>query len=272
MSRHCLRSAETSTTPSPHKRRGVLAEPFLEFGVLLEFRHLDAVDGRPGLADLPDFIGAHLANPEYAMPLQTGMREIDGTLIQRPVDVAAADQDEIDEVAREFQQQAVRRIVLPVSEPRVGKPHAVAIPETQLHGRRTGRGVPAGNRTLRTKPRLPRPPPRFAAKTWRSRTHGTFVAIAPDVWCHRAWSTPHSYIPSLSTPGCMNSRRCPDTAGPPANASCFFSQPRKRGCCCVFSEISVADNGTSGRPIAFSSSFLSSVNIWACSFPRVRAT
>ena len=40
---------------SPHERRGGLAEPLLEGVMRLEFRHLDAVDGRPRLSLLPDF-------------------------------------------------------------------------------------------------------------------------------------------------------------------------------------------------------------------------
>src|ERR1019366_8479711 len=68
---------------SSHELRAVLTKPFLEVGVGLEFRHLDAVDGRPFLAHLPDFIRAHLANPKHPMPLQAGMGEIDRTLIKR---------------------------------------------------------------------------------------------------------------------------------------------------------------------------------------------
>jgi hypothetical protein len=45
--------------------------------VVFEFRHLDAVDSRPGFAHLPDFIGAHLTDPKHPMPLQTGVRQID---------------------------------------------------------------------------------------------------------------------------------------------------------------------------------------------------
>lgn len=91
----------------PQELRGVRAEPFLEGGMGLEFRHLDTVDGRPGLADGPDFVGAHLADPEHQMPLQAGVRRIDGTLIQRPIEVAAPDQNEIHEVAGECQQQLI---------------------------------------------------------------------------------------------------------------------------------------------------------------------
>ena len=64
----------------------------------------------------------------------------------------------------------------------------------------------------------------------------------------------------------------PFTARPRANARRFISPFRNVGFCCVDSESSVADSGSSGRLIAFSSSFLSSVKISACSFPRVTAT
>ena len=57
----------------------------------LEFRSFDAVDGWPGLPDVPDFLSSHLANPKHAMPLQAGMGEIDRAFIQWPVEVAAPD-------------------------------------------------------------------------------------------------------------------------------------------------------------------------------------
>ena len=91
------------------------------------------IAGRPFLTYLPAFFLAHLTDPKHAMPLQAGVRQIDGTLIQRPVDVAAADQDEIHEVAGEFQQQPVGGMVLPGSEPGIRKPDTVAIAEAQLH-------------------------------------------------------------------------------------------------------------------------------------------
>src|ERR1019366_4688465 len=112
---------------SSHELRAVLTKPFLEVGVGLKFRHLDTVDGWPFLAHLPDFLSGHLADPKHAMPLQAGMGEIDRTLIKRPVEVAAPDQDEVHEVPGEFQQQPIGWVVLPVSQPGVGEPDAVAI-------------------------------------------------------------------------------------------------------------------------------------------------
>ena len=54
------------------------------------------------------FVFAHLANPKDPMPLQASMSEIDGAFVERPVEVAAANQNEIHEVAGEFQQAGLR--------------------------------------------------------------------------------------------------------------------------------------------------------------------
>ena len=84
---------------------------------------------------------------------------------------------------------------------------------------------------------------------------------------HRAWSIPLPHHVSLRCPAAMKSCRAGNGSSHRANARRFISRSRKVGFCCVDSESSVADNGSSGRLIAFSSSFLSSVKIWACSLP-----
>jgi len=116
-----------------HERRGVLAEPSLKISVRFKFLYLNAVDGRPRLTDSFDVLFGHLADPKHLMPLQSGVSEIDGTLIQRPVEVAAPDQNEIDEIPGEFQKQPVGGVILPCPQPCVGEPDAVAVPETELH-------------------------------------------------------------------------------------------------------------------------------------------
>jgi len=67
------------------------------------------------------------------------MGEIDGALAQRLVEVTALDQDQVEEVAGEFEQQPFARIVLPGSEQTVTEPSAVAVAEAELH---RGRGIP----------------------------------------------------------------------------------------------------------------------------------
>src|SRR6266567_4194890 len=73
------------------ERRSVLFHPFLEFGLRLELRHLDAVDGWAGFLYGSDFVFAHLPNPKDAMPLQAAASEVDRTVVDRPVEVAATD-------------------------------------------------------------------------------------------------------------------------------------------------------------------------------------
>ncbi len=54
---------------SPNKRWGILAQPFLEGVLRLELRHPNAVDGRPRVAHLLDFLLAHFPNPQDPSPL-----------------------------------------------------------------------------------------------------------------------------------------------------------------------------------------------------------
>src|SRR5207302_1894979 len=123
----------TLPTRRSHERRSLLAEPFLESGVLLELRHLDTVDGWPLVPQLPYVLFAHLADPKHSVPLQAGMGEIDGAFIQRLVEVTASDQYQVRDVPGEFQQQTLGGVVLPCAQPSVGEPDAVAIPETELN-------------------------------------------------------------------------------------------------------------------------------------------
>src|SRR5579872_1213677 len=115
-----------------HERRCVRLQPFLEFSVRLEFRDLDAVDRRPGLADLPDFLLAHLPHPNDAMPLQARSGQVGRGIAQWPVEVAAPNQHQVHEIAREFEEQPIRRVEFPFSQPTIGKPRAVAVLETDL--------------------------------------------------------------------------------------------------------------------------------------------
>src|SRR4029077_8762158 len=101
----------------------------------LELSHLNAVDGRSRFAHLPDFLFGHLANPQHPMPLQSGMSEIDGAFIERLVEVAAPDEDKIDEISRKLEQQPFAGVVLPHAHKRIREPRAVAIQETELHRR-----------------------------------------------------------------------------------------------------------------------------------------
>src|ERR1700694_5053254 len=64
-------------------RRFVL-DPFLESGARVELGHLDAVNGRAFVPQLPYVLFAHLPDPKHPMPLQAGMGEIDSTVIKRP--------------------------------------------------------------------------------------------------------------------------------------------------------------------------------------------
>ena len=68
-------------------------------------------------------------------------------------------------------------------------------------------------------------------------------------------------------PGCVEFCRPSNTGKPPVKPRRFISQIGNAGFCCGDSASSVADNGSSGRLTALSSSFLSSVKIWACSLP-----
>ncbi len=53
----------------------------------LELGHLNAVDGRPGISHLPDFFWRHLAEPQHPLPLQATTGEIDGTFVERLIQV-----------------------------------------------------------------------------------------------------------------------------------------------------------------------------------------
>ena len=234
----------------------------------LELRDLDAVDGRPRLAHLPDFLFGHFADPQHPMPLQAGVGEIDGAFVERLVEIAAPDQDEVHEIAGEFQQQPLARVVLPGPQPAVREPDAVAVAEAELHRRAPDRGCRADSRTLCTTPPFPRPPPLLSANRQLSPAGRRFAAIDPDVSAHRSWSIPRSAALSRAVAGCMRVEARARGQTPGASSDRFATL----GFSCVDSESSVADSGSSGRLIAFSSSFLSSVKICACSLPRVTAT
>ena len=101
---------------------------------------------------------------------------------ERLVEVAAPDQNEVDEVPGEFQQQPFGRIVPPGAEPAVREPGTVAVPEAELHRSWPGRGFPADSQTPRTKLPLPRLPPLFSAdaRGFPVLTAG-FPSTGPDV-------------------------------------------------------------------------------------------
>ena len=67
----------------------------------LELSDLDAVDRRPILADIADFVLGHFLYPDHAMPLQAGSRQIDRRVGEWPVEITSPDEHEVDEVARE---------------------------------------------------------------------------------------------------------------------------------------------------------------------------
>ena len=66
------------------------------------------------------------------MPLQAGSGQVRGGVAQWPVEIAAPDQDQVHEIAREFQEQPIGRIELPLSQPAIGEPRAVAILEADF--------------------------------------------------------------------------------------------------------------------------------------------
>jgi hypothetical protein len=91
--------------PLPNERRGVFAEPFLLGGLRLKLSHLDAVDGRAVVSDLLDVGFRHFANPYDPVALEAAGGQVNGSVIQRFVEVAPPDQHEVHEVPGELQQQ-----------------------------------------------------------------------------------------------------------------------------------------------------------------------
>ena len=87
------------------QKKVLLFDPLRQCFLRLEGSNLNTVDRRPRLADFADFRGRHFANPEHVMPLEAGMDEIGGFAVDSPVEIASADQHQIDQVAAEFQQQ-----------------------------------------------------------------------------------------------------------------------------------------------------------------------
>src|SRR5271155_3733075 len=84
---------------SSQKRRGFLAEPFLESGLRLEFTNLDTVNRRACLADLPNFFLPHLPHPYDPMSWQAGSCQFGGANAQRLVEIASPDQDQATSVS-----------------------------------------------------------------------------------------------------------------------------------------------------------------------------
>ena len=167
-----------------------------------------------------------------------------------------------------FSSKPFGRVVLPGSHPVVGEPRAIAIPEAELHRTRPGRGCRADTRMPRTKLPLPRLRLLFRQRRGQARPEEGFAAIGPDVSvAHRSWSIPLSASRFFRFPAasnCVAGRTQPSHGRTPGASS---ADPATVGFCGVDSESSVADIGSSGRLTAFSSSFLSSVKICACSLP-----
>ena len=88
----------SATNGSDSKRRSLLAKPFLERCMRLKSYDLDAIDRRLGLPDMSYFLLRHLADPQQPMPLETGMGEGDGTVLERPIEIASSDEYEVDKV------------------------------------------------------------------------------------------------------------------------------------------------------------------------------
>ena len=93
-----------------------------------ELGHLNAVDSRPRFSYRLDFVFAHLADPKDAVTLQAGGSQVDRAVGERAVEIAAFYQDEVNEIARELQQQPFGRVELPVTEPVVEKPRTSKYP------------------------------------------------------------------------------------------------------------------------------------------------
>ena len=53
------------------------AEPFFEFCIGFKLHDVNRIYGRSRLADLRNVFFAHFANPHDAVPVQTGMQQID---------------------------------------------------------------------------------------------------------------------------------------------------------------------------------------------------
>jgi hypothetical protein len=104
MERSAIRDTSAGMPTSRREFRGMLAEPIFESGVVFKFRDLNAVDRRAGFANLLNLIGAHFPNPQHAMLLQAGMCQVDCALTQRSIDVAATDQNKINEITGKLQQ------------------------------------------------------------------------------------------------------------------------------------------------------------------------
>ncbi len=66
--------------------------------------------------------------------MQTTAGEIDCAVVERTIEIAAANQDEIHEVPGELQEQPLGRVISPDPKPGVRKKGTVAVPETKLNG------------------------------------------------------------------------------------------------------------------------------------------
>lgn len=112
---------------SRQERRCILGQPCLEGILRIELPYVDAVNGGPRATDLADFLLSHLADPQDPPPLESARGQVDGSFIERLVEVAAADQYKVHEVAGECEQPPFGRIVSPEAEPAVREPGTVAI-------------------------------------------------------------------------------------------------------------------------------------------------